>query len=287
MNDKFKDNLKYYTSVINKYIESIKYTDIYANKLYESMEYSMSGGKKIRPILILATYNLFKDNLNECLPYCMSMEMIHNFSLIHDDMPCIDNDDLRHNKLTNHKKYGEYTALLAGDMLLNKAYENILCLDSFNSYALKELSIGTSNMIKGEYIDIIFENTDISYDQLKYMHLNKTGALIRASVRIGAILANCNNNELNILTKFGEDIGLAFQIKDDILSKIGDSKKTGKPVGNDEELNKSTYIKIVGLDKSINLLDNIIKNAIDSLKVFGNKANFLIDLAIYIKEREK
>ena len=257
----FIEELKKYANIINQELEN------YVNRekcpeeiLNTSMEYSlMSSGKRIRPILMLFTYMLFKEDYETVFPYAVAMEMVHNFSLIHDDLPGIDNDDFRHGKPTNHKKFNEATAILAGDGLLNKAYM-VISKDIDNSAdvdimskkikSLREFSIAIDRMIAGEYVDTEFEDKEISNEYLEYMHKNKTGALIRVAVRIGAILAGASENDLENVTKYGENIGLAFQIKDDILSEIGDEKILGKPVGNDRERKKVTFVTKYGLEES-------------------------------------
>ena len=291
----FKEKLKEYQIYINNKLEEyIDTIDCPEKKLNEAMRYSLlAGGKRIRPILMLATYELFKNNIEVCTPYFVAMEMVHNFSLIHDDLPAIDNDDLRHGVPTNHKAYGESTAILAGDGLLNYAYI-VMSNDILKEYkeekvkVLNEFSKEVYQMIIGEFVDIECEGKDISTKLLEYMHKNKTGALIKESVRMGAILAGAKDEELDILTKYAENIGLAFQIKDDILSEIGDEKVMGKPVHNDKEANKSTFVTKYGLDESINMLNKVIDESINILNdTFGNRCEFLIELAKYIRDREK
>ena len=199
-------------------------------------------------------------------------------------------------KLTNHKKFGETTAILAGDGLLNNAYlsisnDMIKEEDSrklkLKAKALNELAFGTDRMIAGEYVDTEFEGQEISKDYLEYMHNNKTGALIKASVRIGAILAGASESDINKLTKYAEKIGLAFQIRDDILSEIGDEKIIGKPVGNDRRLSKVTFVTKYGLKEAMDTLENITEEALEQLKEYRENGEFLRELALYIKNREK
>ena len=222
--------------------------------------------------------------------------MVHNFSLIHDDLPGIDNDDFRHGKLTNHKKFNEATAILAGDGLLNNSY--IVISDDLkntkNSLELNrklqifnEFTIAVDRMIAGEYVDTEYEGKEISKEDLDYIHQNKTGALLKLCVRMGAILGGANEQELEKLTTYAKKIGLAFQIKDDILGEEGDEKVLGKPVGNDKELKKCTYVSKYGLEESKKILDKITKEAIENLSGFGNKAEFLRGLALYIENRNK
>ena len=294
----FKEQLKEYQKIVENELEKYIRNDICPERmLNESMSYSlMAGGKRLRPILVLATYQLFKDNFDICIPYAVAIEMVHNFSLIHDDLPGIDNDDFRHGKLTNHKKYNEATAILAGDGLLNNAYmvlsEDLLKTSNNDDLNKKikifnEFSFAIDRMIAGEYVDTEFEGKDISNEYLEYIHKNKTGAFLKLCVRMGAILADCSKEDLGLLTDYSEKIGLAFQIKDDILSVEGDSLITGKPVGNDEEKGKCTYVSKYGLEESKVILEKVIDEAVNKLNKYGEKAEFLKLLAIYIKERNK
>lgn len=294
----FKQELKTYQQMVNeeleKYIETKKCPEEILNK---SMEYSlMAGGKRLRPILVIATYKLFKTDIDKCMPYAVALEMLHNSSLIHDDLPGIDNDDFRHGKPTNHKKFNEATAILAGDSLLNKSYivisEDLKKETSPDELKNKikifnEFTIAAGRMLAGEYVDTEYEGRQITEELLEYIHQNKTGALLKLSVRMGAMLANCTEKELEGLTSYAEKIGLAFQIKDDILSEEGDEKILGKPVGNDKEKEKCTYVSKYGLDGAKEILEKITKEAIAELEKYGEKAGFLRELALYIKDRNK
>ena len=291
----FKNELINKATLINTELEKyIRKNECPEEILNQSMEYSLlAGGKRIRPVLIMATYELFKNDFEKTFPFAVAMEMIHTFSLIHDDLPGIDNDDYRRGKLTNHKKFNEATAILAGDSLLNYAY-NLIINDIINSseekdkklIALKELSYGIDRMIAGEYVDTEFEGKEISSQYLEYMHENKTGALIKASVRIGAILADADTESIAKLTTYAEKIGLAFQVKDDILSEIGDSKELGKPVGNDKERGKCTYTTKYGLEQAQKMLNDITNEAVEIISSFEN-GEFLKELALYIANRNK
>ena len=294
----FKEQLKEYQEVINKELEKyLRKNDCPEKVLNTSMEYSlMAGGKRLRPILVLATYKLFNEKIEKCMPYAVAIEMVHNFSLIHDDLPGIDNDDFRHGKPTNHKKFNEATAILAGDGLLNYAYivisddlKDIVDNDLLRNKlkAFNEFSLAVDRMIAGEYIDTELEGKHITSEMLEYIHKNKTGALLKLCVRMGAILANASENDISKLTNYAEKIGLAFQIKDDILSEEGNEEILGKPVGNDKELEKCTYVSQYGLDKAKDILDKITKEAIEELEEYGDKARFLKDLALYIQNRNK
>ena len=293
----FKQELKSYQNLINEELE--KYTrkpKCLEEVLNESMEYSlMAGGKRLRPILVISAYRLFKEDIKKCMPYAVAIEMVHNFSLIHDDLPAIDNDDFRHGKLTNHKKFNESTAILAGDGLLNMAYITIsedLKKSNISDIAQKikvfeEFTKAVDRMIAGEYIDTEFEGKKISSDELEYIHKNKTGALLKLCIRMGAILAGCTETDLVKLTSYAEKIGLAFQIKDDILSEEGNEEILGKPVGNDKAMEKCTYVSQYGLEKAKEILAQITKEAIDELEEYGEKAEFLKELALYIQNRNK
>lgn len=297
----FKQELKKYQNIVNKELEEyLRKEDCPEKILNNSMEYSlMAGGKRLRPILVLATYKLFKEDIEEAMPFAVAIEMVHNFSLIHDDLPEVDNDDFRHGKPTNHKQFNHPTALLAGDGLLNAAYiviSNELIYSVQNQYkenfeskvrAFNEFTKAVDRMIAGEYLDTELEGHKISKEMLQYIHKNKTGALLKLCVRMGAILANAQEMDIEKLSMYAEKIGLAFQIKDDILSEEGDSKITGKPVGNDKKLNKCTYVSFYGLDGAKKELDKIISEAIEILKPYGEKTEFLKNLALYIKNRNK
>lgn len=322
----FKTELKNYQDIVNKELAKyLRKNECIEKVLNNAMEYSlMAGGKRLRPILVIATYKLFRENIEECSPYAVAIEMVHNFSLIHDDLPGIDNDDFRHGKPTNHKQFNEATAILAGDGLLNNAYmviandlkytnnkaninskqniNNANCLknleDKNNSTCyleklnkkiriFNEFSNAVDRMIAGEYIDTEYEGKQVLEENLEYMDENKTGALLKLSVRMGAILAECSEEDIERLTAYAKKIGLAFQIKDDILSEEGDEKILGKPVGNDKKLNKCTYVSKYGLDGAKAKLNELIEGAIKDIEIYNEKAGFLKDLAIYIKEREK
>ena len=291
----FKQELKIYQQLIDEELEkNIRKEECPEKILNESMAYSlMAGGKRLRPILVVATYQIFKNDIQKVIPYAVAIEMVHNFSLIHDDLPGIDNDDFRHGKPTNHKQYNEATAILAGDGLLNQAYM-VISQDLKQTMpeelpsklkVFQEFSYSVDRMIAGEYIDTEYEGKQITEEYLEYIHKNKTGALLKLCVRMGAILANCKEEDLNRLSNYADKIGLAFQIKDDILSEEGDEKILGKPVGNDKELGKCTYVSKYGLQGAKDILEKITKEAIQELEIYGEKAEFLKGLAIYIKNR--
>ncbi len=294
----FKQKLLEYQKIINKELEkNIIKQDCLEKTLNSSVEYSLlAGGKRLRPILILASYELFKNDVEKCMPYAVALEMVHNFSLIHDDLPGIDNDDFRHGKLTNHKQFNEATAILAGDKLLNNSYkiisEDLLKTASEQELKIKmkifnEFSVAIDKMIIGEYVDTEYEGKEITAEDLDFIHENKTGAFLILSVRIGAMLANSSDKDLEKLTNYAKKIGLAFQVKDDILSEEGNEKILGKPVGNDKKLKKCTYVSKYGLEKAKEILNQIIEDSIKEIAEYGEKATFLIELSRYIANRNK
>lgn len=294
----FKQKLLKYQEIINKELEkNIIKQDCLEKTLNSSVEYSLlAGGKRLRPILILASYELFKNDVEKCMPYAVALEMVHNFSLIHDDLPGIDNDDFRHGKLTNHKQFNEATAILAGDKLLNNSYkiisEDLLKTASEQELKIKmkifnEFSVAIDKMIIGEYVDTEYEGKEITAEDLDFIHENKTGAFLILSVRIGAMLANSSDKDLEKLTNYAKKIGLAFQVKDDILSEEGNEKILGKPVGNDRKLKKCTYVSKYGLEKAKEILNQIIEDSIKEIAEYGEKATFLIELSRYIANRNK
>lgn len=293
----FKEELKKYQKQINQELEKyIKKQECPEQILNQAMEYSLNGGgKRIRPILTIVTYQIFKQDIKTCFPYAIAIEMVHNFSLIHDDLPGIDNDDFRHGKPTNHKKFNEATAILAGDGLLNEAY-GVISKDLKNSNPkelqkkikiLEEFSEAINRMIAGEYVDTKMEKQKITKEQLTYIHQNKTAAIFKISIRMGAILAECDDKQLEKLTNYADKIGLAFQIRDDILAEEGNEEILGKPVGKDKELGKCTYVSQYGLQEAKKILNETIKEAIQQTEEFGEKAEFLRQLAIYIQNRNK
>lgn len=292
----FKDQLAHYTELVNSHLLTyFDYKEGYNKTLIESMEYSITaGGKRLRPILALASYELFGTEIKQIMPYACALEMIHSYSLIHDDLPAMDNDDYRRGKLTNHKVYGEGNAILAGDGLLNYSFELMLdfALQQKDIYShvrsIKEIanSAGVNGMIGGQIVDLESENKSISEDVLNYIHLNKTAALITAPLKVGSIIGGGSEEDIKTMEKVGLNLGLAFQIKDDILDIIGDENKLGKTVGKDIENHKSTYPALFGLENSIKKVEELTKNVNSLLKPYGDKASFLLDLNNYLLQRE-
>lgn len=273
---------------LNNYFEA---KDGYHKIIYEAMHYSLSiGGKRIRPLLALICYNLYKSDYEKIMPVAGALEMIHTYSLIHDDLPSMDNDDLRRGKPTNHKVYGEALAILAGDGLLNEAM-NILfnfCIEhqeAINACKLISNSAGAEGMIAGQVVDIINEGKLISEKELSYMHRNKTGALIKASILSGAILGGASENHIEILGSFGDKLGLAFQVKDDLLDVVGDSALLGKTIKKDMNHNKTTYVSLYGLEKCKDICKTLTEQCILDLKKLDKDTELLENLTLNLLER--
>jgi len=262
-------------------------------RLAESMRYSlMAGGKRLRPILLMAAANAVGAKGTDYLTAACALEMIHTYSLIHDDLPAMDNDDYRRGKLTNHKVYGDGMAVLAGDALLTLAFEVIARQKHTDPTTLlrvvQEISTaaGMNGMVGGQAIDLESEGHRIPMQELQKMHMGKTGALFRAALRSGAILAGATEGQLAALTSYAEGFGLAFQITDDILDVTGDEKLIGKPVGSDIRNEKSTYVTLTSLDEAERLAEETVDKAVKALAVFGPEADFLRQLVRYMLERK-
>ncbi|MBQ3932677.1 MAG: polyprenyl synthetase family protein [Lachnospiraceae bacterium] len=263
-------------------------------EIYESMSYSvMAGGKRLRPILVLEAYNLFegKDE-KEVYPYMAAIEMIHTYSLIHDDLPAMDNDDYRRGRLTNHKVYGEDMAILTGDGLLNLAYETMIkSVDEKNvSKSIKAMNIisnkaGVSGMIGGQVGDIKNVNKDMDIETLDKINELKTSCLIEGSLMMGATMAGASDKELESICMAGSLIGRAFQIQDDVLDVISDSKTLGKPVLSDEKNQKKTYVDLLGIDGAKEQVRNLSDKALKIIKELGNN-EFLVTLIERLVNRD-
>ncbi|MDY2685538.1 MAG: farnesyl diphosphate synthase [Selenomonadaceae bacterium] len=260
--------------------------------LAASMKYSlMAGGKRLRPILLMAAADAVGADGTQFLHSACAIEMIHTYSLIHDDLPAMDNDDYRRGKPTNHKVYGAGMATLAGDALLTLAFEVMLrgTVSAEKKLAVvREMSVGAgpNGMVGGQAIDLESEGKHIPMELLRKMHMGKTGALFRAAIRSGAILADAPEEKLAALTTYAEAFGLAFQITDDILDVVGDEKVIGKPVGSDIRNEKSTYVTLTSLDEAKKLADDAVRKGEEALRGFGAEADFLRDLLAYLVKRK-
>ena len=262
--------------------------------LCESMKYSlMAGGKRLRPVLLMAAADAVGATGTRYLETACAIEMIHTYSLIHDDLPAMDNDDYRRGKLTNHKVYGAGMATLAGDALLTLAFEVMLRQhdaspeDILSVVREMSLAAGPDGMVGGQALDLESEDKQISMPTLRRMHMGKTGALFRAAIRSGAILGGASAVELSALTEYADNFGLAFQITDDILDVTGDEAVIGKPVGSDEKNHKSTYVTLTSLEEAKALAQETVEDAVKALESFGPEADFLRELVRYLVDRNK
>ena len=272
----------------------------FPQSLHGSMRYSLeAGGKRVRPVLALAAAEAVSGrdaaDMPGLLPAACSLELIHTYSLIHDDLPAMDNDDFRRGKPTNHKVYGEAVAILAGDALLTLAFEALS--DPGLTKGMdprRQLGIiweiayaaGSMGMVGGQAVDIESEGKEVDFAALEYIHTHKTGALIRASVRVGAMAAGADEKQLDALTRYGKDAGLAFQIADDILDITGTQEEIGKDVGSDLERGKKTYPALIGLEESRVRAKELSESAVSALGIFGESAEPLREIARYIVARK-
>ena len=270
--------------------------DTLPQRLHEATRYSVfAGGKRIRPILLLAACEALGADSEEALPAACAVEMIHTYSLIHDDLPAMDDDDLRRGKPTNHKVFGEAIAILAGDALLTEAFlllSNPLVLTGISQDERRRLihilakNAGSRGMVGGQVVDMESEQQAIDLPTLEYIHTHKTGALILGAVQMGAILGGADEQQFRSLKRFGETIGLAFQIADDILDIVADEKRLGKDVGSDQQRGKATYPSLLGLAAARQRKDELFGIAAQSLEPFGALARPLRDIAEFIVNRD-
>ena len=292
----FKQCLKEKASFVEKVLKEYMHKEEgYQKNVIEAMNYSLSaGGKRLRPILTLEACKIVGGNEDEAIPFAIAIEMIHTYSLIHDDLPALDNDDLRRGRPTNHKVYGEAMGILAGDALLNYAFE-VMLAGSINKEnpekylkAINEIAKGAGiyGMIGGQVVDVESENKQIEKEKLDYIHMNKTAAMMVGCMRAGATIGGANSEQMEEITKYAKNIGLSFQIVDDILDIVGDEAKLGKKVGSDIENHKSTYPSLLGLDKSKEIAHNLIDEAKKSIEKLSDDVDFLKGLAEYIIDRE-
>lgn len=266
--------------------------------VYDAMSYSiLAGGKRIRPVLALSVCDMLGGEACDALRFAVAIECIHTYSLIHDDLPCMDNDDLRRGRPTCHKQFDEAMALLAGDGLLTFAFEYMTDMSGYKNMSpasvLKAVNriaagAGCDGMIGGQVVDLECEGkTDVDEKTLTYLHNRKTGALIRVSALAGAIAAGADAEQTAAIIKYADCIGLAFQIQDDVLDCIGDAKVLGKPIGSDAENEKVTYVTLLDIEGARKKSQQLTDAAINALDIFGSKADFLKELALYLQNRNK
>ena len=289
-----KEKTDFFETELKKELEELSYPKTIA----KGMEYAiLNGGKRLRPFLLFATLELLNQNIEKGVKSAIALEMIHSYSLVHDDLPALDNDDYRRGKLTTHKVFGEAEGILIGDSLLTYAFyvlsQKNLELLSFeqivNIISKTSEYAGINGMIGGQMIDIESENKKIDLETLKYIHSHKTGKLIKLPIEIACIIANVEKDKKEVLEEYADLIGLAFQVKDDILDVEGTFEELGKPVGSDVDLHKATYPSILGMEESKKILNDTVEKAKEIIKnKFGEeKGKNLISLADFIKNRNK
>ncbi len=261
--------------------------------VWEAMRYSLLvGGKRIRPVLTLAFAELCGGSAQQALPFACAVEMVHTYSLIHDDLPCMDDDDLRRGKPTNHKVFGEAMALLAGDGLLTRAFEQALAFSGPSSDAVRGASVlarcaGASGMVGGQCVDLSAQGKEVDLSLLQKMDQGKTVALISAACQMGCIAAGAGDGQLEAARRYAEGLGMAFQIRDDILDVEGDAKTLGKNVGMDSARDKRNYVSLLGVEEAQRLVESYTDQAISALEAFAGDTAFLRELAVSLATREK
>lgn len=289
-----KEKTDFFETELKKELKELSYPETIA----KGMKYAiLNGGKRLRPFLLFSTLELLNQNIEKGVKSAIALEMIHSYSLVHDDLPALDNDDYRRGKLTTHKVFGEAEGILIGDSLLTYAFyvlsqKNLELLSSkqiVNIISKTSEYAGIDGMIGGQMIDIQSENKKIDLETLKYIHSHKTGKLIKLPIEIACIIANLEKDKREVLEEYADLIGLAFQVKDDILDVEGTFEDLGKPVGSDVDLHKATYPSILGIEESKKILNNTVEKAKEIIKnKFGEeKGKILISLADFIKDRKK
>lgn len=282
---------------INKIIEEYLPKEEGLQKvIFEAMNYSVNvGGKRLRPMLMMESAGMFDGINKDVYMFMAAIEIIHTYSLVHDDLPAMDNDDYRRGQLTTHKKYGHAMGVLTGDALLNYAYE--ICAECIvnsekpdraaKAFAILSRKAGVFGMVGGQTVDVTLTGKNIDVDALNFIYDLKTGALIEAALMCGAVLAGANDDEVTVMETVGHCIGRAFQIQDDILDVISTSEELGKPVLSDEKNNKTTYVTLYGVEKASEIVGEISKEAINSINAIEGKNDFLQDLINYLITRKK
>jgi geranylgeranyl diphosphate synthase type II len=288
--------LKRKNKLIDEALEKVIPQEIdFPQSLHKAMRYALlPGGKRIRPVLAMAAYEVVGGRGNGILPYACALELIHTYSLIHDDLPALDNDDYRRGKLTTHKVFGEATAILAGDALLTEAFR-LMSTDGLRGDVDPRVAIeiigeisraaGSGGMIAGQVVDIESEGKKVELPMLEFIHTHKTGSLILVCVRAGGLLGGATEVEMEALTRYGKAIGLAFQITDDVLDVEGSRVAMGRPPGADIARNKVTYPTLLGLGESKRRYNELIAKAVEALELFGNRGEPLREIALYIGKR--
>lgn len=286
------DKIEYYSQIVNKKMDEYIKNDEIPSKMQEAMAYSVfAGGKRLRPALVLAACEMFKGNIEKALPFACAIEFIHTYSLIHDDLPALDNDDFRRGRLTSHKVFGEDLAILVGDALLSYAFEIMAdaCEDKASIEATRYITYaaGAKSMVAGQWVDVSSNGVNIDFDKMEYIHLNKTAAMIIGAIKAGAVCGGADKKDTDIISEYAKEIGYTFQIVDDILDVEGDSEELGKKIGSDQSNEKTTYVTLFGIDGAKEKAWEHTERAISLLNPYGEKAGFFVELAKYLLTRKK
>ena len=285
----FKDVMESYRLKVEEYLNTLFTADAPQKQLFDAMRYSLlAGGKRIRPILVLEFCRVCDGEPEKALPFAAAIEMVHTYSLIHDDLPCMDNDDYRRGRLTNHKVFGEANAVLAGDALLTAAFGELAKAELPSERIVKAVALlsgcaGENGMVGGQVLDLAGEQLVLTEDEIYTVHRLKTGALISAACRLGVIAAGGSDAQLEAANRYAEALGLAFQTRDDMLDVLGDSGKMGKNTGMDE--NKNTFVRLYGVGACSKLIEKETQKSIEALSVFED-SDFLKELSMKLAIRE-
>lgn len=295
MNSKlFEKETEYWHSIVEENLaKTIPIQQDFPPVIFDAMRYSLfQPCKRLRPIALLSACHSINGEYENAIPFAMAIEMIHTYSLIHDDLPAMDNDDFRRGTLTNHKMFGEDIAILAGDGLLTYSaeYMSKYCLDNLkkeNILAMHKImqSAGIQGMLAGQVADVYYENKEVSNEILNFIHINKTAKMISVSFEVGAIIGQASDEICELYRLAGEKLGMAFQIIDDVLDVTSTTEVLGKPVGSDEKNNKTTYVTLFGIEQSKDLAKTLTYESIDLLRETQNNVDFLINLSNYLLSR--
>ncbi len=291
----FKQELKDRVKTVDEYMETfLPKEDEYPEIIYKAMRYSVfAGGKRLRPIMVMEACKAFGGEWEKTMPFACALEMIHTYSLIHDDLPALDNDDYRRGRLTSHKMFGESMAILAGDALLHHAFETMAkaCVEMDDiKYTRAMLAIaegaGVHGMVAGQVVDVISEGKKIDKTTLDYIHRNKTAAMLIGALKSGAEMGGASDEEIKKIERVGELVGVAFQIQDDILDVTSTFEKLGKPINSDEKNHKVTYATMFGIEGASKTVEEMSDEAIEILKSMGDRTDFLVRLTEYLIKRD-
>ncbi len=291
----FKEELKEKVKIVDEYMEKfLPPEDKYPEIIHKAMRYSVfAGGKRLRPIMVMEACRAFGGDVEKAMPFACAIEMIHTYSLIHDDLPALDNDDYRRGRLTSHKMFGENMAILAGDALLHHAFETMAeaCVKMNDiKYTKAMLAIaqgaGINGMVAGQVVDVISEGKEIDKDTLDYIHKNKTAAMIIGALKAGAEIGGASDEEIKNIERVGELVGVAFQIQDDILDVTSTLEELGKPINSDEKNHKVTYATMFGVEDASKIVLDMSNEALEILHSMGDRMVFLERLTEYLIRRK-